>query len=155
LKILIDQKINDLALPNTINENLKTDNILVISDNDSKISDVVNDTFLKHHISFQFLNSPSNHYSYNLGELMNNLKKFHTYIVINTKSDSGWISSIINLLARSKGYEGSVLDGHVGLFITNPRTGFDNSTSLSIDPIVYNQTNFVEKLELFISKVNL
>ena len=154
LKVLIDQKMKYISITNTLAVTEEIKDVLVVYDNDCNFSDKIKETFLNHNISVQFLNSPSILYSNNLRKLMDNVKKFHSYLVINTKSDSVWISSIINLLARSKGYEGSVLGGHVGLFITNPKTGFDNQTLLSIDPIVYNKTNLVEKLELFISKIN-
>lgn len=154
LKIIIDQKIKYLLQPTSSSTIDKSNDILVITDiEDVDSIGTIKETFSRNYINYQFLNIFEHSHLYKQSELMNRINKFRTYLVMNTKSDSDWITSIINLLARSKGYEGSELKGHVGLFSLSSRTGFNNSTNLTIDPILYNDKNLVEQLEQFISKV--
>ncbi len=154
LKIIIDQKIKLFSQPNKITGNFVSDEVLLIMDYDDKaFLNRISETLSHLNIKYQLLNHFTNNHLYNQSELMNYINKFSIYLAFNTKSELGWISGIINLLARSKGYEGSVPNGHIGLFSLHPRIGFTNSTTLSIEPIVYDDKNLAGKLELFISNI--
>jgi hypothetical protein len=156
LKIIIDGKMKLLSQPNIISGNFSTDELLLILDyDDTECLTKISETLSQLNIKYQFLNDFTNTHLYNQLELMNYINKFSTYLVFNTKSDMGWISGTINLLARSKGYDGSVIEGHIGLFSLNPRIGFNNKTALTIEPYVYDNQNLAGKLELFISKIKI
>ncbi len=154
LKIIIDQKIKLISQPEINKINFRSDELLLVFDyNNQELSEKIVETLARLKVNYRFLSEFTNIHFYNQLDLMNFINKFSNYLLFNTKNDSLWISGIINLIARSKGYEGNVTEGRIGLFTVNAKTGFNNSTTLYVEPIVYDRENLTDKLEAYISQL--
>lgn len=153
LKNIVDQKFALLKAP--LDDLLvKEDNsILLIADDyrDVACSAIKEDL---QHASFNFtlLKTLANVQS-DFSAIVNEMKRYKKVLVLNTKDDTAWMQSVLNLLARSKGYQGAVTDAVVGLFSPTQIKKVPQFHTLTVDLYVYNSKNISNIVQSFISKI--
>jgi hypothetical protein len=86
--------------------------------------------------------------------MMDELKKYKNVLVLNTKNDHGWLYSVLNMLARSKGYLDAVTPSLVGLFSPFQIKKIPELRVLQIEPYTYSPKNINNIVKSFIIKIN-
>lgn len=153
LKNIIDQKFASLKLPIEPGANFESDHVLLIADDYRDIAcKAIQEEILQSSLNLSLLKTVVNMYN-DLQAIMNELKRYRNILILNTKSDRNWLESILNLVARSKGYQNAVPASFVGLFSSSSTKRIPEFHTLTIDSYIYNSKNINNILQSFITKV--
>jgi len=153
LKSIIDQKFAFFKAP--LDELLadEKDGILLIADDYRDMAcAAIKEELQNAALNLILLKAVAN-FQNDFGAIVNELKKYRNVLVLNTKGEFDWMQSILNLLARSRGYQGAVDNVTVGLFSSSQIKKIPDIYTLSIDTYVYNSKNINNILQSFITKV--
>jgi hypothetical protein len=150
LKMIIDQKMSLLGKGALRPQMANTDKYLIIPDNKTDVAVcALCDELHKRQIPYEILNPPS---KFELNDWMENIKGFSNIILMNTNSQDVWCTNYINLLARSRGYDGASDKPAVGVFSPLPVKTVQTVRTLNIDYFTYNGQNIETLLQDFVSK---
>jgi hypothetical protein len=153
LKGIIDQKFESLKLPIEPAVNFESGHILLIADDYRDIACKAIREEMEHaSLNLSLLKTVVNMHN-DLQLIMNELKRYKNILLLNTKSDYNWLESILNLIARSKGYQDAVPVSFVGLFSPSQTKRPPEFHTLAIDSYLYNSKNINTILQSFITKV--
>ena len=153
LKTIVDQKFALFKAP--LDDLLVTENegILIIADDYRDIAYGAIKEELQHTaLNMTLLKTVANSYG-DFGIIVNEMKKFRNVLILNTKGDRDWLQSILNLLARSKGYIGALTSSRIGLFSPSQIKNVPQFHTLTIESYVYNSKNINTILQSFITKI--
>jgi hypothetical protein len=152
LKNIIDQKITRLNLPLENSHANERKNILIVSDDYEDIAfNAIREEFLRTSVDFTLFKTLSA--LQDIEVTMNELKKYPNVVILNTRDDYSWLTSMLNLLARSKGYQEAVTHSIVGLFTPWQIKHTPGFMALTIQPYLYNSKNISHLLRSYITKI--
>ena len=150
---LIEYKIaNIIALPaeNEVDKN----KILVISDNYTDNNAILLQQEMdQRSIQYVLLNQISQTMDNDLEKIMLNIGQFKHNIILATKPENLWLTGILTILTRSRGYAKALPFGKTGLFYMGSIKKYPDLFPLIIEPYIINSVNLSQQLDSFISKI--
>jgi hypothetical protein len=87
--------------------------------------------------------------------IMDELKKYRNVLILNTRNDRDWLYSILNMLARSKGYPGAVSPSVVGLFSPFQIKKIPELRTLRTSAYIYSHKNIDSIVKSFIINIQI
>lgn len=155
LVVLAEQKIKSIANSSLPTEE-KKDTILLIADNyDDNSFSLICKEFEQRQIPYDIINTISKGGNKDLNELMERIGKYKNNLILNTKSENYWITSMLSILSRAKGYSQDQTEGRTGVFFLSDQKKYPDFFPLTIEPYVINNVNLSHQLEVFISKIKV
>lgn len=152
LKNVIDSKFTQIKKPVRPNLNQSEKDLLLIADDYRDIvCGFIKEEALKSSLNLTLLKTLTG--VQDIGNMMSELKKYKNVLILNTKNDRDWLFSVLNLLARSKGYVNAVFPTVVGLFSPSQMKKMPEIDVLAIEPYVYSSKNINDMLDSFIKKI--
>jgi len=153
LKSIIDRKFRLLKTPIDVTTNFESDQILLIADDYMDIAcNSIQEELRRNLLNLSLLQEVLTRVN-DIELIMSELKRYKNILVLNTKSDSLWLESILNLLARSKGYQNAVPKSLVGYFSPLQAKIFPEFHTLTVEAYTYSSKNIGNTLQSFITKV--
>lgn len=153
LKNIVDQKFALLKAP--LNNLLIAEDtgVLLIADDYRDVAcTAVKEELQQASLKLTLLKNLANSHS-EMSGIVDELKRFSNVLVLNTKGDNAWLQSILNLLARSKGYIGAVTSATVGLLSPSQVKKIPEFYTIFVTHYVYNSKNINNIVQSFITKI--
>ena len=153
LKSIVDQKFALLKAP--LDDLLMTEDngVLLIADDYRDVAcTAIKDDLQQASLNLTLLKSLAIMQN-DIAAIVNEMKKYKNVLVLSSKSDNNWLQSILNLLARSKGYQGAVASSIVGVFSPSQIKKVPQFHMLPVEQYIYNSKNINNIVKTFISKI--
>jgi hypothetical protein len=139
LKNVIDLKYADISSEN-ISQTNNLNSILVVPDlHHSSIVRMVEEKFQQKVLNYEILSHQTGQIN-NIISRINEIRKHHTFLIVNSQSDDVWVHSVISILMRSKIQE--LQDQKCSISILTPALGIvPKCPALTMSSFVYNKNN--------------
>ena len=157
LKEIIDRKMQVINSPafELLDDVADKPNFYVIADrHDQNFIRAVEKVFNARYIKYQVFVSENSSFL-NIESFMETLKKQKNILICNSQQKYTWISNLITLIARSKGYNDAIPINEIGVFTKINIEHLNGYIPLDIHTFLVNNESFEDKLVKYISKYSL